>query len=154
MLAYGALVLILRVSGKRTLAKMNAFDLVITVALGSTLSAAVVTQSVPLVESVVAFAALVGLQWAVAFAQTRWPWAETLVKDEPTLLVRDGRPLRAAMRRERITEREVLQAVRGEGRGSLEDVAAVVLENDGSLSVLGSQGPATEPVEGFGQGAG
>ncbi len=151
MLAYGALVLILRISGKRTLAKMNAFDLVITVALGSTLSAAVLTQSAPLVESIVAFAALVGLQWLVASAQTRWPWAENLVKDEPALLVRDGRLLRDAMRRERITEREVMQAVRTEGRGTIEQVAAVVLENDGSLSVLGSFGPAADPVEGSGR---
>lgn len=145
-LAYAALVIVLRVSGKRTLAKMNAFDLVITVALGSTLASAVLDSGVPLVESVVAFASLAGLQALVAFGQTRSRTLESIVKSEPTLIVRDGRALGAAMRRERISESEVLQAVRAAGRGSLDGVAAMVLETDGSISVIGSAGPATAAV--------
>lgn len=49
-LAYAALILFLRVSGKRTLAKLNAFDLVVTVALGSTLSAVLLQESIALAE--------------------------------------------------------------------------------------------------------
>jgi uncharacterized membrane protein YcaP (DUF421 family) len=147
-LAYAALVLVLRTSGKRTLGKMNAFDLVITVALGSTLAAAVLDASVPLAESVLAFAALAGLQAAVAYGQTRSPRIEALVKSEPSLVVRDGRILRGVLRRERLTESEVMQAVRASGRGGLEDVAAVVLETDGSLSVIGSGGRAVASAEG------
>jgi uncharacterized membrane protein YcaP (DUF421 family) len=147
-LAYAALVLVLRVSGKRTLAKMNAFDLVITVALGSTLASAVLNSDVPLTESAVAFVALAALQAAVAWAQTRWPFVESVVKSEPALLVRDGRILRATLRRERMTESEVMQAVRAAGRGGLDGVAAVVLETDGSLSVIGSPGPAVGSVGG------
>jgi uncharacterized membrane protein YcaP (DUF421 family) len=146
-LAYAALVLVLRTSGKRTLGKMNAFDLVITVALGSTLAAAVLDASVPLVESVLAFAALVGLQAAVAYAQVRSSRIEALVKSEPSLVVRDGRLLHAALRRERLTEAEVMQAVRASGRGGLDGVAAVVLETDGSLSVIGSGGRAVASAQ-------
>lgn len=152
VLAYGALVVVLRISGKRTLAKMNAFDLVITVALGSTLASAVLDSAVPLVESVVAFAALAGLQAVVAHAQSRRRWAESLARSEPSLLVRDGRMLTGAMRRERVVESEVLQAVRSSGRGSLDGVAAVVLEPDGSLSVIGTAGSATTVVTGEGVG--
>jgi uncharacterized membrane protein YcaP (DUF421 family) len=144
--AYTALVVMLRTSGKRTLAKMNAFDLVITVALGSTLAAAVLDAAVPLVESVLAFAVLVGLQAAVAYGQTRSSRIEALVKSEPSLVVRDGRFLHAALRRERLTESEVMQAVRASGRGGLGGVAAVVLETDGSMSVIGSDGGAVESV--------
>lgn len=143
-LAYAALVLVLRVSGKRTLAKMNAFDLVITVALGSTLASAVLNSNVPLVESIVAFATLAGLQALVAFGQARRRWIAAVIRAEPSLLVRDGRLLDDAMRRERISESEVLQAVRASGRGSLEGVAAVVLETDGSLSVLSAHGEAVD----------
>lgn len=146
-LAYVALVVVLRISGKRTLAKMNAFDLVITVALGSTLASAVLDSGIPLVESVVAFAALAGLQALVAVGQTRSRTIEAIVKSEPTLIVRDGRPLDAAMRRERISRSEVEQAVRAAGRGSIGEVAAVILETDGSLSVVGSAGPTTAVVE-------
>lgn len=133
---------VLRISGKRTLLKMNAFDLVITVALGSTLASAVLDAGVPLAESVVAFAALAALQSIVAYAQTRSPRIDALVKSEPRLVVRDGRPLPGALRAERLTESEVRQAVRASGRGSLEEVAAVVLETDGSLSVIGTAGDA------------
>jgi uncharacterized membrane protein YcaP (DUF421 family) len=144
VLAYAVLVLVLRVSGKRTLAKMNAFDLVITVALGSTLASAVLDSGVPLAESAVAFAALAALQATVAWAQTRWPALESVVKSEPALIVRDGRVLHATLRRERMTESEVMQAVRASGGSGLGGVAAVVLETDGSLSVIGSDGPAVE----------
>ncbi len=137
-LAYGALIALLRISGKRTLSKMNAFDLVVTVALGLTLAAAVLTPSVALVESLVAFTTLVGLQALVAFSQTRLRWVEALVRSEPSLLVRDGRMLTGAQRRERMTEAEVLQAVRASGRGSIDGIAAVILETDGSMSVIGS----------------
>lgn len=65
-LAYAALVALLRVSGKRTLSKLNAFDLVVTVALGSTLATVLLSKDVALTEGLLAFALLAGLQWAVA----------------------------------------------------------------------------------------
>jgi uncharacterized membrane protein YcaP (DUF421 family) len=64
-LAYVILVLLLRVTGKRTLSKMNAFDLVVTVALGSTLATVLLSKDVALAEGVVAFALLVLLQYAI-----------------------------------------------------------------------------------------
>ena len=67
-LAYVALVLLLRISGKRTLTKLNAFDLVVTVALGSTLATVLLSKSVALAEGVVALALLVSLQYAIALA--------------------------------------------------------------------------------------
>ena len=142
VLAYAALVAVLRVAGKRTLAKMNAFDLVVTVALGSTLATAVLSASVPLVESVVAFGVLIGLQALVAWAEVRSERIEGIVKSEPRLLARDGRMLVRAMRRERVSEADLLQALRASGHGSLDGIDAVVLETDGSFSVIGSAEPS------------
>jgi len=59
-----------------------------------------------------------------------------LVRSEPRFLVYNGEFLHEAMRQERIGEGEVLQALRSEGIASVEDVAAVVLESNGNLSVL------------------
>ncbi|WP_369162349.1 DUF421 domain-containing protein [Streptomyces sp. R02] len=59
-----------------------------------------------------------------------------LIKAEPTLLLSDGRLLSDAMARQRVTESEVRQAIRSQGIGAVEDVTAVVLETDGSFSVL------------------
>lgn len=83
--AYGLLVVMLRASGKRTLSKMNAFDLVVTVALGSTLATVLLSPSVPLVEGVVALALLVYLQYAITWLSARVPAVRSLVKSEPTL---------------------------------------------------------------------
>jgi uncharacterized membrane protein YcaP (DUF421 family) len=142
VLAYAALVLILRVSGKRTLGKMNAFDLVVTVALGSTLATILLSSDVSLAEGVTALALLIGLQYAVAHLQMRSDRFQALVKATPALLVHRGRVLRAAARRERVSDAELLQALRQHGVGRLEDAQAVVLETDGSLTVLGEAPPA------------
>lgn len=138
--AYGALIAILRVAGKRSLAKLNAFDLIVTVALGSTLATVLLTKDVALVEGVLAFAMLAGLQWLVAFSSVRVCWFRRLVRSEPRLLLEDGHLRHDALERERVTEGEVAAAVRAAGRGRLEEIAAVVLETDGSLSVIPRRG--------------
>lgn len=135
-LAYGSLVLLLRISGNRTLSKMNAFDLIVTVALGSTLATILLTERVALIEGVVGMALLIGLQWSVTWLSVRSPTVSDLVKSEPVLLLFDGRMLSGQMRRARVTEDEVLAAIRGHGSASLDDVRAVVLETDGSFSVV------------------
>jgi uncharacterized membrane protein YcaP (DUF421 family) len=134
--AYAAVVIVLRTSGKRTLAKMNAFDLVVTVALGSTLATILLTRDVALVEGVVALALLAGLQFAVAWLVVRSRGFAAAVRSGPTALLSDGRLDEPALRRQRVTAADVRQAVRAQGIGSLADVALVVLETDGSLSVV------------------
>ena len=135
-LAYLALILFLRISGKRTLTKLNAFDLVVTVALGSTLSSIVLTKSVALLEGVLALATLIGLQFLITWSSVRSPRVKALIKSEPTLLAHDGRLVEGAMRRQRMTWDDVLAALRSEGLDDLSQAAAVVLETDGSISVL------------------
>ena len=135
-LAYAALVLLLRVSGKRTLSKMNAFDLVVTVALGSTLATVLLSRDVALAEGVLAFVLLIFLQFATAWSSVRSERFQALVKAEPRLLLHRGQLLSGPLRRERVSEEEVRAAVRAQGFASLQEVAAVVLETDGSFSVL------------------
>jgi uncharacterized membrane protein YcaP (DUF421 family) len=134
--AYAALVCLLRVSGKRTLSKLNAFDLVVTVALGSTLATVLLSKDVALAEGVLAFALLIGMQFVVAWLSVRFRAVDRLVKSEPRLLFYRGEFLHDAMRRERVTEGEVLAAVREQGVAAIEDVEAVVLETASTISVL------------------
>lgn len=135
-LAYAVLILILRISGKRTLAKMNAFDLVVTVALGSSLASVLLSGDIALAEGIVAFCVLVGLQYMLARAAVRSGVARRLMKSTPRILLSEGRFDPAALRRERVTRAEILAAVRGAGAGDVGDVAAVILETDGSFSVI------------------
>ena len=146
VLGYVFLVGCLRWSGKRTLSKMNAFDLIVTVSLGSVLASLLLSKSVALAEGVVALSLLVGLQFAVTWTSVRVRWVRRLVTGEPLLLMEHGAFLESAMKKARVTEDEVCAAVRAAGIGPLNQVAAVVLETDGSFSVIqqSDQGKGTK----------
>jgi len=141
VLGYVALVFFLRASGKRTLSKMNAFDLVVTVALGSSFGTVLLSKQVAILEGVLAFGLLVGLQYAVAWASVRSRRVERAVKSQPTLVFFRGEFLRATLRQERVTESEIRAALREQGYGSLAEVEAVVLATAGELSVIRKRGP-------------
>ncbi len=136
LLAYGVLVLLLRISGKRTLSKMNAFDLVVTIALGSTLATVLLSKSVALVEGLLALALLIFLQFAVTWSSVRSSMVRRLVKDEPKLLFYEGKFLRDVMRSERVTGEEIQSAMRQQGIANLDKVGAAVLETDGSVTII------------------
>jgi uncharacterized membrane protein YcaP (DUF421 family) len=136
---YATLVVILRASGKRTLAKLNAFDLIVTVALGSTLATILLNSTVTWSEGAVALAGLAGLQFMVAITTVRFPRVRGKVTSQPSLLLRDGEYIEDEMRRQRVAHSEIRQAIRATGVGDLGKVAAVVLESDGTLSVIQSQ---------------
>ena len=148
-LAYVAMVLLLRISGPRTLAKMNAFDLVVTVALGSALANVLLDEGVALTEGLVAFALLIALQYVVTWSSVRAPWVRRIVTGEPHLVAFRGEMLDEALRRKRVNADDVRAAVRSEGYARLDEVEAVVLETDGSFSVVGrADGSGASSLEG------
>jgi uncharacterized membrane protein YcaP (DUF421 family) len=120
--AYVALILFLRISGKRTVAKLNAFDLVVTVALGSTLSSIITSKSVDLFEGLLAFALLIALQFIITWLSVRSERFKDLIKAEPTLLLSNGQFVRRAMRRQRVSQDDLLSAVRAQGAGDLSEL--------------------------------
>lgn len=139
VLAYIGLILFLRISGKRTLTKLNAFDLVVSVALGSTLATILLDSSLSLFEGLTAFAVLIFMQYIIAVGSVHMDWFNDIIKSEPKLLYLEGKFLRKAMKKERITEIEILQAMRSSGMGDTDKVKAVVLETDGSMSIISSE---------------
>ena len=150
--AYLSLVVVLRVSGKRTSATMNAFDYVVTVAFGSTFATVLLSRDVSISEGVLALALLAALQFVVAWLAVRIRPVCSVVKSSPTVLLQHGNMLDDVLARERVTPGEVRQALRAEGVGAVEDAAAVVLETDGTFSVIQSSrlgsGTALQGVRG------
>lgn len=137
---YAALVALFRLSGSRTLASMNAFDFIVTVAIGSAFGRALTARDVALAEALTAFVLLISLQYVVGWWRVRSDRFERLITNPPILLYyRDGF-LRDAMRAEQVTEDEIRSAVRKEEFGSLDDVQAVILESNGEVSVVQSVG--------------
>jgi uncharacterized membrane protein YcaP (DUF421 family) len=137
--AYASLVFLLRITGKRTLSKMNAFDFVVTVALGSTLATTLLSKNVALLEGILAFALLIFLQLAVTWLSNRSRKFLNLIKAEPRLLYHQGEFVESALRLERVVKEEILQAVRNQGQADLLKVVSVVIETDGSFSIITSQ---------------
>ncbi len=150
--SYTTMVAILRLSGKRTLAQLNVFDFVVTVALGSTLATVFLSTDVSWAEGATALALLAALQLLVALVSARRPGARRFFTSDPVLLLADGRIRGEALRRNRLTESEIRQAVRMQGTGDLSRVRAVVLETNGTLSVITADahgdGSALEDVRG------
>ncbi|MBS3666699.1 MULTISPECIES: DUF421 domain-containing protein [Halomonadaceae] len=136
VLAYAALVFFLRISGNRTLSKMNAFDLIVTVALGSTLATVLLSKDVALAEGAVAMALLISLQFIITWFSVRTAWVRRLVTGEPLMLLYRGEFITTSMQKARVTQDEVQSAIRGSGIADVMAVEAVVLETDGSMSVI------------------
>lgn len=139
ILSYAILVIMLRVSGKRTLSKMNAFDFVVTVALGSTLATVILSKDVPLLDGVLAFFMLIFLQYCITWLSVRYKSVKQVITSDPTLLLYKGEVLHQALKKERITMEEIYVAARKHGETDLGQIHAIVLETTGTLSVLSEQ---------------
>ncbi|MDX9865204.1 MAG: DUF421 domain-containing protein [Anaerolineaceae bacterium] len=136
ILAYLSMVFLLRIAGKRTLSKMNAFDFIVTVALGSTLATVLQSKDVPLIEGVTAFVVLIVLQFVITWLSVRSKTISRLVKSEPAMLFYQGEYLWKAMKKARVVEVELTAVLRAHGIASVESVEAIVLETDGSFTVI------------------
>lgn len=152
--AYALLVVVLRLSGKRTLSQLNIFDFIVTVAFGSTLATILLNSDVSWTEGAFALALLAGLQFIVALVSSRLPGFREAITSRPVLLFKDGQVQEADLRRNRLTKSELLQAARSQGNGDLSNVAAIVLETNGKVSIISKQkfgdGSALEDVKGAG----
>lgn len=135
-LMYVALIVLLRVSGSRTIASLRAFDFIVTVALGSVFGRALTATGVSLAEAIVAFLLLIALQYVVARLQVGSGRFARAVTNPPTLLYFRGHFERDGMRRARLTELELQAVVRKKGHGSLSEVEALVLEASGDVAVI------------------
>jgi len=135
-LAYFSLLILLRLSGKRTLAQLNAFDFVITIAIGSTLGRLITAKGVSLAESITAFLTLIILQYLLSSLTVRSPKFENLVTADPSLLYFRGQFLQPAMRKQRVTKSQLLAVVRERKIGSLDAVEAIVMESAGQIAVI------------------
>jgi uncharacterized membrane protein YcaP (DUF421 family) len=140
---YVALIILLRVAGQRTLAKWYAFDLIVTVALGSTFANGVLSKEVSIAQSVLGFVILVALQYGITWIIVRKGKFRIFVNPPPALLVRNGEFQQDIMQHHRVDEADVRAAVRGKDFAGVEQVAAVVLEPDGSFSVIQDLGSSS-----------
>jgi uncharacterized membrane protein YcaP (DUF421 family) len=138
VLTYVFVVILVRVTGKRSTSQLNNFDWIVTVAIGSIIGATIVTDSLPLLEGLTGIATLFAVQFVVTWLSTRSRSFSRAVRASPTMLLYRGEFIEEAMLKERVTKEEVLSAIRESGLHELSDADAVVLESDANFSVLSS----------------
>ena len=136
VMAYIILIIMLRVAGKRSLAQLNAFDLVITVSIGSVFSTIMLDNKVSIFDGMAALFVLVALQWLFSFSIKKSDTFDTIVSADPALLFYNGTFFYKTMEKERIRKDEVIQSVRMEGNLTMDEVQVVILEANGELSIL------------------
>ncbi|MBO9540481.1 DUF421 domain-containing protein [bacterium] len=134
-LSYLSLLVILHVTGQRSLGRMQTFDVIVAVAMGATFGRLLTAKEVELDEAITAFLLLAALHYSVSRLTYRFPRLAAALTTKPLLLYREGF-IRSAMDRQCITEQELLAAARKSGLKSLRQVEAIVLETDGTLAVI------------------
>lgn len=137
---FAALYLFTRALGKRELAEMSAFELIVLVTLGDLVQQGVTQEDYSVTGAILAVSTFGFLSLAMSYVVFRWRSTQSVLEGAPVLIVRDGRLLEESMRLERVTEDEVLEAARGQGIRDLADVSYGVLEADGKFSFVKSDG--------------
>ncbi|MEX2564453.1 MAG: YetF domain-containing protein, partial [Cyclobacteriaceae bacterium] len=135
------------VSGKRTLTKMNAFDFVITIALGSTLAAVSLNKSIPLLDGLLVFFLFIFLQFGLTWLSVRVKKVKNIITSSPSILVYRGELMIEVMKKERITIEEINMAVRKQGFADLTKIDIVVLETTGDISIIQEKGEDPNTLE-------
>jgi uncharacterized membrane protein YcaP (DUF421 family) len=133
---YAFLVVALRVAGRRELAQMTSFDLVLLLVISNAVQNSLNAGDNSLGAGLVSAVTLLLLNWGAAFASWRWRRFETLVEGKPLRIVTDGKIHLGALRRELLTVSELRSALRKQGVVRISDCKQVVLEPDGTLSVV------------------
>jgi uncharacterized membrane protein YcaP (DUF421 family) len=136
IIVYVFLVLILRIGGRRQLAQMNAFDLVVLLTLSNTIQNAIIGNDNSVTGGLIGATVLVLANVFVVRFLYGHEQLDRRIEGEPVWLVRDGHILEENLRRELITSDELLSAVHRQGVASIEECESVILETGGTITVL------------------
>lgn len=137
LFVYVFLLLIFRISGKRTLSQVSTFDLVLTLIISEAIQEALVDSDRSLTGAALLVVTLVGLNILVSLLKQWYPGFERILEDAPIVIVEEGRLHRERMDKERVDEQDVLSAARElQGLASLEDVRYAVVEKDGHVTIV------------------
>ncbi len=139
LLFFVIIIVFVRISGKRTTSQMNNFDWIITVAVGSLAASGIMLRDTAISDAVAAIVALFIAQWAVTWAIVRSEVVSKVVKATPTLLMHKGEYIDAAMMKTRVSKAEIDAALRSNGMADCSEADWVILETDGSMTVIPRQ---------------
>jgi uncharacterized membrane protein YcaP (DUF421 family) len=134
---YVVLLVLFRIAGKRCLAEVSTFDLVLLLIISEAVQQALVANDNSMTNALLLVSTLVGLNILFSVIAKRWPAFDNLVEDVPLIILRDGEPLRDRMQKERVDENDILEAAREhEGLERLEQIKYAILERTGQITIV------------------
>ena len=134
---YVFLLVLLRVTGKRTLAQVTTFDFIVLLIISETTQQAMTGNDFSFTNAAILVLTLIVLQRLADWFSNRSARADRVLNDRPVIIVENGRPIEEWMRWNSLSVEEVLEeARRNQGIGSLEEIKYAVLERDGGISVI------------------
>jgi uncharacterized membrane protein YcaP (DUF421 family) len=134
---YVFLLVLFRVSGKRSLAQITTFDFVLLLIIAETTQQALLGDDFSITNSFLLITVLFGFDIALSLLKQRWQWLDKLLEDVPLVLVKDGQPLSERMAKERVDKEEILEAARElQGLERMEDIKYAVLERNGRITIV------------------
>lgn len=148
VLVYLVLVLLLRLFGKRELAQLNPFDLVVLLSLSNTVQNAIIGEDNSVTGGVIGAFSLLAINWLVARTLFRSPKLTRMLEGRATVLVSDGKIDRQAMQRESLTDADLLSVLHKQGFTHLHEAKRVELEPSGTFFVEGREPDAYERQHG------
>jgi uncharacterized membrane protein YcaP (DUF421 family) len=135
-LVFAFLMIALRVTGKRQTGELNARDLLVVLMMANAVQNAMTQGSGRLTVAWTSSGTLILLSWLLVNVMSRSPAARSWLIGVPTVLAQDGRLIRRSMRQQGVSEDDVMAAVRDQGLPDIGGAKLVVLEVDGTLSVI------------------
>lgn len=134
---YAFLLLVFRISGKRSLAQITAFDFVLLLVIGEATQQALIGDDYSMTTAVIVITTLMLIDIALSLLKDYSQRIERYVDDLPVIIVENGRMLAERMRKERVDEEEVLAAARNkQGLERLDQIKYAVLERNGEISII------------------
>jgi uncharacterized membrane protein YcaP (DUF421 family) len=139
---YLAMIVALRLFGKRQIGQFTIFDLVLILLIANAVQPAMTGPDNSLLGGLIIIGSLVVADSIVGFARARIRIVNDLLEAKPTVIAEDGKWLPKAMEMEEVTLADAEMALREHGVGDIDDVDLAVLEADGSISVVPKDGGA------------
>ena len=133
---YLAVLLALRLFGKREVGQFTLIDLVLILLLANAVQPAMTGPDTSLTGGLVIIVTLIIVNRAIAVARAKLPFVQRLVESPPTVLARDGAWVPEVLEREELSEEDVMMALREHGLTKVSEVKLAVLEGDGMISVV------------------
>jgi uncharacterized membrane protein YcaP (DUF421 family) len=146
VIVYLFLIVFLRIFGKRELAQLNPFDLVVLLSLSNTVQNAMIGDDNSVTGGIVGALSLLAINWLLMWVLYRAPKMTAVLEGQPSTLIRSGVVDEAEMKKESLTHEELISVLNKNGFNDPEDVETCVLEPNGTFFVVGKK-PSSDDVE-------